>query len=237
MSFKGFHFVFSHRDVLFLLLILVGFEFSMVVLYLIDAFFQIPPRLFNRFDLNGEATIPSWFSSMQLFVIGVLFLFSKNWTYSTFLFRPSILKLIGFGFIFLSMDEAALIHEKIQRELMQGDWMPSFRIKQGMWITAYAIVAALIALISWRTLFSFWKYYKREAKIILLGLMIFVAGAVGLEIIYYQYLPDGQRALSNKIEIAFEEFFEMLGASIILYGTILCGFKKTTNTNYIQKTT
>jgi len=49
----------------------------------------------------------------------------------------------------------------------------------------------------------------------------FLLGGVGLEAIGYQFLRSGSTPLLYSAEVALEEFLEMSGASITLYGTIL----------------
>ena len=51
-------------------------------------------------------------------------------------------------------------------------------------------------------------------------------GGVGLEIISYQFLREDETSLFYIVEVAFEEFLEMLGASLILYGAILFSSEK-----------
>ena len=47
-----------------------------------------------------------------------------------------------------------------------------------------------------------------------------------MEIISYNYLKGMERQLLYKVEVALEEFFEMVGVSIILYGVILCALRE-----------
>jgi hypothetical protein len=52
------------------------------------------------------------------------------------------------------------------------------------------------------------------------GFATIVAGAVGGEIIWLLFLVEEQGSALYHLEVAAEEFLEMVGASIILYATI-----------------
>jgi len=54
-----------------------------------------------------------------------------------------------------------------------------------------------------------------------IGMGFVVLGGVGLEAIGYQFLRSGSTPLLYSAEVALEEFLEMSGASVTLYGAIL----------------
>jgi len=217
----GIHFTFTHKDARKLVISLILFEVFLAVVYLIEIE-RISWTIGSMFNLDGETTIPAWFSSMQLLLIGILFLSSGSWPQRHLIVFPHFLFIVGIGFIFLSMDEAATIHEKINHILKSIEWIPSFKGGHGIWILVYLSIAIALSVIGGRTIISFFKVYSRYAVIMLLGATIFLIGAVGLEIISYQYLRVAEHSHIYKLEVALEELFEMAGASIILYGTILC---------------
>jgi hypothetical protein len=57
------------------------------------------------------------------------------------------------------------------------------------------------------------------------GFVIFAAGAIGMQAINYLYLGDYKRTYLYTLEIVFEEFFEMIGASIVLTGALMCSLQ------------
>jgi hypothetical protein len=61
-----------------------------------------------------------------------------------------------------------------------------------------------------------WKEHRSELILAISGGMVFLLGAIVLEIISYLYLRDRQHMTLYYIESAFEEYFEMLGATIML---------------------
>ena len=70
-----------------------------------------------------------------------------------------------------------------------------------------------------------WTYFQPETLMIATGIAVFLFGAVVLEIISYQFLHDGATPLLYLAEVTFEEFLEMSGGSLILYGTIRFAMK------------
>ena len=222
----GFNFKFTHKDANKLLLGLILFEVFLSLVFALDIVLETSWQGPRIFDLDGEATIPAWFSSLQLFLIGVLFLFSRNWPQINRVFAPNVLLLVGCGFVFLSMDEAASFHEGITYNLDHIDWIPKFKGGHGIWIPIYLIMALVLVAASVRTIKSVFQVYSRQATIMLSGALVFLAGAVGLEIIGYQYVRGSEYSHLYEIEVLLEELLEMVGASIILYGTVLCALSK-----------
>lgn len=213
---------FSEREARNLFIALLIFELFLFGIYLIDIE-NISHTISTLFDLDEEATIPAWFSSMQLLLVGILFLSSSNWPKYQQIVFPFFLFIAGLGFIFLSMDEAATIHEKLTYTLAKVEGVPRFKGENGIWIFVYAAIAIGLFVVASRTIISFFKAYPRQAIIMSIGCAVFLAGAVGLEIISYQYLlREPEYSQLYRIEVALEELFEMAGISIILYGTILC---------------
>lgn len=123
-------------------------------------------------------------------------------------------------FFLLSADEATSIHEKITRELKHVEWMPRFKGDHGIWITVYTLIGVILFLANLRALAAMWTRYKRPCLIIATGMAILVLGAVGLEVVGYQFLRNGSTPVLYSIEVGVEEFFEMFGASVTLYGAL-----------------
>jgi hypothetical protein len=171
------------------------------------------------FDLDGEATVPAWFSALQLAVIGFLFVLKALQPSST---TPKLLMTLGAGFLFLSADEAASIHENLSPVLAgRGEWLPRFRFDHGVWIFVYLAGATAVLLPFRRQLTALWRQHRSEASIMATGMALALAGGVGLEIIAYQFLGATLTPRLYPIEVAAEEFLEMVGMSVVLYGSLL----------------
>ena len=222
----GFHFQFTTKDAKKLLFVLLLFEMCLVLIFALDtSVVEMPLSIHKLFDLDEESTVPTWFSSAQLFLIGILFLFSPQWPQRHRIVTPGFLLLVGIGFIFLSMDETATFHEKVTGVLKPVEWMPRFKGNHGIWIPVYFSIAVVLVIIGSRTIYSMFKAYPRQVIIIFSGLTVLLIGVVVMEIISYYYLRGTESTLLYKAEVALEEFFEMAGASIVLYGTILCALQ------------
>lgn len=216
-------FNFTERDVRKILFSLLLIEISLATIYLVNIGIGQPfEAITGWFDLNGEATIPSWFSSLQILCIALVFLIiSQHIKRHQLAFRRFII-LLSLIFIFLSMDEAASIHEQITNVLRDITWIPHF-FEGGheIWITLYLIAGLLLAIGGFRQALELWRQCKRGALFMIFGLIVFFAGGVGLEMIYYSFLVDNTNSLLFNVEVVFEEFFEMAGMSLIFYGSML----------------
>jgi hypothetical protein len=196
-------------------------EMVMVCIYLISYLLGKPSYTLQAlFDLDGEACIPAWFSAMQLFVVGVL-LWGAARTCGRKSPSPVFLKLAGAGFIYISADEAAMIHERVGAFLKSLPHVPSIH-GHGAWISLYLAGGIFFLMLTRRHFLSLWRDFRRELAIALAGMGVFLLGALGLEVfgdlMRSGILPHGTRAYV--LEVALEEFFEMSGVSIILYGVI-----------------
>lgn len=142
-------------------------------------------RIHELFDLDSETSIPTWFSVIQLFMIGLiplLIAFSQ-----TTVPPPSKggLTLFGLGFIYLSMDEGSVIHEKLTYVFYNNPLVPYFHGTHGIWIVVYGCIGIIVLLILYKDIFAMCKYFRTEALIFIVGMIIFLAGAGGAETITF----------------------------------------------------
>lgn len=197
---------------------LVGFELVLLFAYLAE--FSIGSGVWTierLLDLDGEQSIAVWFSVVQLAAIGVLFLIK------TLTARPEdsvprwFLALGCGGFFFLSMDEHLELHETITKIMVQLDWMPRFSGDHGVWIFFYLGAGLLFLFASMRPIKTLFFRYNYSFFLMAAGAGVFLLGAVVLEIIAYEFLAD-EPLFYYILEVAAEEFLEMLGATSILCG-------------------
>jgi hypothetical protein len=197
---------------------LVAFEICLVAIFAVEMLLGRPSATFHMlFNLDGEGTIPAWFSTVQLFSIGLVFLFQRRRFDVAERRMRNCLLVLGAGFLFLSADEAASIHEKVTVVLKRIPWAPRFNENHGIWIFVYAALAACVLAAIGRGLFAIWKNDRPAASTMAGGLGVMVLGGVGAEIFGYQ-LPPG--TWLRPVESCVEEFCEMAGASVILYGAL-----------------
>lgn len=217
----------KHANKILVGLIVAGFIFC--VIYFTDFLLNEPNwRIHELFDLDGEANIPTWFSTIQLFMIGLIAVATAQSKYYTAPPSKWGLTLFGLGFMYLSMDEAAIIHEKFTYEFHNNPLVPYFDGVHGIWIVVYGAIGIIVLLLLSRDIWAIIKTLRREALIFIFGMLIYLAGAAGAETITYFYL-DKTNPVAYAIEVVLEEFLEMLGASVLFYSVLLACIKKTKN--------
>ena len=193
-------------------------EIVLVAAYWIDILLGEPvPLLHGLFDLDGEANIPTWFSSGQLLAIAIVL-----WVVAFYRRNPekpsrALLLAAGTGFLFLSADEVVQLHEGITGLMGSRylDWIPSML---GAHRTALLLCLG-ISLVAFRIVYpdlrAAWNWSRRGCLIAIAGCCTIVLGGCVLESIGYRFLQPG--SIAYKMEVTAEEFFEMLGASLILH--------------------
>lgn len=207
-----------------LFLSLVCIQLLLVVIYGTDAWVHGPAeRLDDVIDLDAEGNLPTWFSSFQLALIAISFWALASRVRETG--RPSrrFLKTCGGFFLLLSIDETAMFHERITASVGSRyvDWLPAYLTAHiGSAIVCAFVVAACVAG-AYPHLRGLWILSRRAMLIGLAGGVVYLTGGALLETIGYKMLSAGVSLSLYRVEVAFEEFFEMLGASLILYAVLL----------------
>jgi hypothetical protein len=200
---------------------LIAIESLFVIVYAIDALLREKFWLLHAlFDLDGEANIPTWFSSCQLFLIGVtLFLPGVIRHKAERPSRPFLLVLSA-CFVILSLDETAQLHERITQWIGRRyiDWLPEFMCGSMSLAVSILAVAIFILRLALRDLSAIWRWSPRLSLSAMAGVCISVFGGVVMEAIGYKFMKYGTPLY--KVEVAIEESMEMLGASVILYFTV-----------------
>jgi hypothetical protein len=205
--------------------VLVGllvFEAMLVVVYAIyPSLGPSSVRIGDEFfDLDQEGNIPSWFSSAQLLLIGVLmwclaFLQAAEDQPS----RHSLV-LLGACFIFLSIDESLAIHERFKRYVGSGG---DYRV----WMIVYAVIGAAVIFAIRRDALAAWKLYRRPTVLMIAALGLIVLGGLGMEVLDVEITdPHPERTFLNRSAVILEEWFEMFGATIGLYAIVLLAEQK-----------
>ena len=175
--------------------------------------FPLRFRVDRLFHLGREANIPTWFSTVLLLFAAVLRGFIANAKFKAcehYRYHWLVLSLI---FVYLSMDEAAILHEEIGDLL--GSILPGTLFRYG-WVTVGIPGAAFFAISYYRFLDSL---PSRTKQLIFTAGIIFVIGAIGFEILAMPYENGRAGDFGFSILVAIEELLEMLG--IILFNFAL----------------
>lgn len=165
--------------------------------------------LLDRFDLDGEATVPSWFDASLLLINAiVLGLIARDTRIAGDRWWKHWAALSAV-FVLASMDEAAAFHELLNPAL-GAVFPPDGVLSIGWW--APAIIVVIVAGVVFT---PFLRSLDTEVRTRMLwALGIFVGGALGVEIVE-SFLPqDGGSALVALY--ALEEGMEFLGLIVLL---------------------
>jgi hypothetical protein len=218
---------YSAADAKRVLVLLLACEILLVFSYCVVHIFAPgvkwgPIKLFV--DVDREAAIPTWLSTVQLFAIGILFLLHAVAAKQLRLYFI----IFGLGFLFLSMDEAAVIHEKIidSAKRVEWQWLLFLTLKGShkAWMIPYVATGVLALGVSYRFLLFLWRNARRESILFVIGIAIFCIGGIGLELLAF-YFEEAPTDTPYAWVIAGEEFLEMAGMTIVLYATLLLGIR------------
>lgn len=202
-----------------LLLTLILCVLTLMLLYGLNQLAGKPSwHLSSVLDIDGEGSLPAWFSSMQLAATGVLLILASRLPSDRPVHMTRFLLLVGCGFVLLSADEAAELHERITLLTKHLDWVPSFRGTRGVWIFVYGGLGVALLGLSLPLLRAWYGRQKEAVLILVAGFLLLVLGGVALEIIGYQFVRDrGLQTVYVLLTMA-EETLEMLGGSVLVYG-------------------
>lgn len=187
------------------------------------------------FDVDQEKSLATWWAVVTLSVLSVVTWFvGQSRGFENQKERLAWYALAA-GFLFLSIDEACMLHERIGGKIeLDGS------LTYARWIILWVPLAALCGGV---VLWMLWRMSSRMVIGLIIGAVVFLTGAVGTEIVNsqnrYAAATSGRSALeaydfeeTQPLEItgkenyayiagtALEEFLEMLGV-VIWFGVIL----------------
>ena len=178
--------------------------------------------------VGRDASLPSWFSAVMLLACSVLSVTIAQAGGSLVRTRSFHWRGFAIVFLYLSVDEAISIHEKLSPlgRAMLGT------VGAGDFVQRAWVVPAVLALPALALLYAsfFLRLPRPIQKLFLVALGLFFGGAIGLEVLndLYVYLNGGVRALSvveNVIRTLvfphIEEFAEMCGLIVFIYALLL----------------
>lgn len=179
-----------------------------VVTFAVTRYWNLEPT--PMFRLSDEANVPTWWSSAQLLMIGVLLSILAYRLISLGKPQAWLMTLPALLFLFLSMDEVATIHEEIGHR-----WGPE-SLRTGMWVVI-AVPLFLIAMVV--IVRAVWPFLKGRTQVIRLyawGFGVALFSAVGLELAANLY-PD--QSIQVHVLVLLEEVGEMMGGTLMLWAT------------------
>ncbi len=163
---------------------------------------EVPWLLRQAFDVDQENNLPTWFSGLLLLIASVFLWICarKKRTDGDRWFAQWYV--LAVGFLLMSVDEVAGIHETINSFI----------------VITWAIPGGIIALVIGLAFLPFMLHLpKPTARLFALAGAVYLAGAVGLEIVGNSLVSQRLRdTLEYNLWTLAEESLEMLGVILFL---------------------
>lgn len=190
------------------LLIVVGSEVSGHPLYYL-------PRLF---DLGQEANLPTFISALFLLAAALLLALIAASAHRRGLRGRWGWTGLAAGFGIMSLDEAAQIHDELIGAVLYRVWDKSDIGWHYTWYLVYLPLLLLLALVY----IPFLRALPRRFLLLFLGAgVLYVGGAVGIEILEASMVGSGTSAVVLHLSKAVEEAAEMAGVAVFIYSLLL----------------
>lgn len=173
-------------------------------------------ELVRLISVSEEGNIATWFSALLLFFSAVLFALIA-WVRSarsdSYVRYWAVLAII---FLFMSVDEAARIHE-----LTQGP-IRSLLHPTGIFHYAWVIVAIPLVLLFAVSYLGFLRRLPKDtARLLILAGVLYVVGALGMDMIGGLFIGETVGSLNILPLIqTVEEFLENLGIVVLIYALL-----------------
>ncbi len=203
---------------------LAAIALGLAVLYLgvrrIDHHYPdlVRPEFLSFVNLTGEANLPTWFSAL-LWQIAALLAFSIAQAH-----REKNLPNVGYWigmvplFLFLSLDEAAMIHENVGDMIARRAELPDVFNYTFAWVLFGVGLVAVVGLIYLRFLL---RLQRALAVLFVASAAIFVFASVGVESVsasvWNGKLDQFPFGLTWGRMVVLEETLEKLGVILLLY--------------------
>jgi hypothetical protein len=165
------------------------------------------------FDVDTEGNIPSTYSSLSLLFCSALLSIitsekRKNGDpYTRYWLALAVI------FLFLSIDEAATIHEHLNRPVRT--FLKTSGALYNAWIIPYGIFLAILGLLYLKFLKGL---PKRTRWLFVVACAVFVTGALGLDVFSGSLNEAGRRgSLSFAVVNSAQELLEMVGVVVFIY--------------------
>jgi hypothetical protein len=169
------------------------------------------------FDVNTEATVPTWYSAGLLLVVaavcGVLAVVSMAAGARENRRRWVLLAVVFTG---MSLDETVALHERLGSGV-EGLGLGSAGVLRHSWVVAGVVLAAALAGV---TVWAIATLPRGPRRWVVLGLGMYVGGALGLEALSGAVLDSAGDGLAYSAVTWFEEAAEMVGALIVCCGLL-----------------
>lgn len=170
----------------------------------------------DLFSVNAEKTIPTWYATVLLFGSAVILGVITAVKYQTRDLQTKYWAGLSIIFLYLSIDEGAVIHELFSTPL-EETFNTSGYLTFG-WLILFIPLLLIFALLYLRFLFHL---PPRIRNLFILAGLFYVGGAVVVEAISAnRYGLDGGVSFTYLAIATVEELLEMLGVVLFIYGLL-----------------
>ena len=173
-------------------------------------------ELSNRFDLDDEASVPTWFSQLLFLIMGGTAFLGASLERTRI--KKGLLSIIAGVAVILSLDEIAALHEQTLQTIhvvFFKDSAPT--VLANAWLIILPFILLAVFLLGRQMIRQF---PLRMITIMGIGLGIFMTGAVGVDV-----MTQGIHIPSFTLEfieqgflVGLEEGLELSGCIIVLFG-------------------
>lgn len=164
------------------------------------------------FNLDTEANVPTWFSSIILFLAAILLRMCTAVCRTTQPRDAPYWSSLACVFVYVSMDEVVGLHEKL------GDWLQAHFHLAGIfyysWVLPFSVLLFICALLYSRFLF---RLPRPVRQYLIASAIIYITGALGMELLGGLYRED---RWAGVIVTTIEETLEMVGVVLFIRGLL-----------------
>jgi hypothetical protein len=175
--------------------------------------------LIKSFYTDAEANVPTYFNTLILFIPSMIFAAIGAWKSSIkdkFKFQWSGLALI---FLYLSMDEASVLHEKLIPPMRA---LFNYERFGGIFYFAWVIPGMAAVFLFMLAYLRFFLRLENKYKILFfISLAIYVGGIIGGEMISGHFAGTlGFKNFTYAAYTSAEESLEWIGCSLLIYSLL-----------------
>jgi hypothetical protein len=196
--------------------LVLGAAAAHTLVHVASSRYGISAEVKRFFNMGAEANLPTSISALNLLLAGGLLALiaryesrrqrKQNWHWWG----------LAIGFVLMSLDEAAMIHEGLVGATLTRYWGHGHGIMYYSWYKLYIPLVLLIGLLY----VPFLLRLPRRYVVRLLGAgVVFLSGAIGCEMLESYLESHGLRGKS--VSRLFEETGEMLGVVLAIHALLL----------------
>lgn len=183
---------------------------------------ELAEKIISKINLDEERNnLPTWYQSSSLLVCSLILFVIGHVRHAIKDRDAKFWWFLSFLFLFLSLDEAVSIHEQMTLPLRNA-----FNL-EGIFFLSWVIPAVFALAILGAVYAGFLtRLPSRTRNLMIAAGALFVIGAVGIEMIGANYMfmlndpPDIDRDFGYALITTTEEFFEMSGIVLFIYGLL-----------------